>query len=143
MNNEILIRPILPEDFEPIALLTYQLGSETTKEIVKEQIKEIILNADHEVFVAIKNKKIVGYIHFFKAIRLTTEPFIEICGLVVDEKERGNGIGKSLVKYIEELYSKEFVIRVRCNSKRELAHKFYQILDYKLKKEQKVFEKIS
>ncbi len=141
--KDIKIRPISINDYEMVTLLTNQLGSKTTNEIVNKQIEEIIINPDHDAFVAEKDNIIIGYIHCFKAIRLTTKPFIEICGLVVDEKERGNGIGKSLVKYIEELYSKEYVIRVRCNSKRELAHKFYQILDYKLKKEQKVFEKIS
>jgi GNAT superfamily N-acetyltransferase len=84
---------------------------------------------------------VLGYIHCFNALRLTSKPFNEICGLVVDEKERGKGIGKLLVKQVESLFQDNRKIRVRCNSKRKLAHKFYCDLNYTLSKEQKIFEK--
>jgi GNAT superfamily N-acetyltransferase len=65
----------------------------------------------------------------------------QICGLVVNENERGQGIGRKLVKYVEALFNNNGKIRVRCNIKRELVHKFYSNLEYTLSKEQKIFEK--
>lgn len=87
------IRQIQIRDFESITSLASQLGSRIEEEIVQQQIEDIMQNPDHDAFVAEKNNVIIGYIHCFKAIRLTTKPFIEICGLVINEKERGNGIG--------------------------------------------------
>jgi predicted N-acetyltransferase YhbS len=141
MIKEVQIRGIAKEDYEPIAELTNELGANIVPETVYDQIVEIIRNPDHFAFVAIKDYEIVGYIHCFNAIRLTSKPFLEICGLIVDEKERGNGIGKLLVQKVESLYNVSGKIRVRCNSKRELAHGFYINLDYAVSKQQKIFEK--
>jgi predicted N-acetyltransferase YhbS len=141
MRNDILIRTITPEDYKIITSLTNQLGSNVQSDIVKDQIDIILNNPDHFAFVAVLNEEVVGYIHCFNAIRLTSKPYTEICGLVVNEKERGNGIGKSLVKHVEALFNDNRKIRVRCNVKRDLAHKFYSDLAYSLNKEQKIFEK--
>jgi len=141
MDKEIFIRPIVCEDYKLITSLTNQLGSSVLSDIVKDQIDKILDNPDHFAFVAVLNEEIVGYIHCFNAIRLTSKPFTEICGLVVNEKERGNGIGKLLVKHVEVLFNDDRKIRVRCNAKRKLAHKFYFDQDYTLSKEQKIFEK--
>jgi len=141
MSKDILIRTITCEDYKLITSLTNQLGSNVQTDIVKDQINTILNNPDHFAFVAVLNDEVVGYIHCFNAIRLTSKPFTEICGLVVNEKERGNGIGKLLVKHVEVLFNNNRKIRVRCNTKRKLAHKFYFDQDYSLSKEQKIFEK--
>ncbi|MBI9053347.1 MAG: GNAT family N-acetyltransferase [Bacteroidales bacterium] len=141
MRNDILIRIITSEDYELITSLTNQLGPNVQSDIVKDQIDKILNNPDHFAFVAVLDEEVVGYIHCFNAIRLTSKPFTEICGLVVDEKERGNGIGKLLVKHVETLFNDNRKIRVRCNVKRDLAHKFYSDLGYSLSKEQMIFEK--
>ena len=141
MIKEVQIREIKIEDSESITDLTNQLGSKVSSDVVSNQITEILKNPDHFAFVAIRNNIVVGYIHCFKAIRLTSNPFVEICGLVVDEVERGNGIGKLLVQKVENLELDCQKIRVRCNTKRDLAHKFYYQLNYTQKKEQKIFEK--
>jgi len=141
MSNDIQIRSIKCEDYNIITNLTNQLGSNIQSDIVKDQINKILNNPDHYAFVAVLNNDVVGYIHCFNAIRLTSKPFTEICGLVVNENERGNGIGKLLVEKVENLFSDDRKIRVRCNTKRKLAHKFYFDQDYSLSKEQKIFEK--
>ncbi|WP_371805553.1 GNAT family N-acetyltransferase [Candidatus Lokiarchaeum ossiferum] len=140
MKN-VKIRAISINDCDAITSLTNQLGSDVSSDVVKEQMNEILKKSDHFAFVAVLKDQVVGYIHCFTAIRLTSKPFIEICGLVVNEKERGNGIGKLLVEHIEGLFNENNKIRVRCNSKRKLAHNFYHNLNYNLRKEQKIFEK--
>ncbi len=140
MEKELIIRKIKPADSESIAQLTSELGSKVDTKMVNSQILEILKTPDHYAFVAERESTVIGYIHCFRAIRLTSKPFTEICGLIVSEKERSKGIGKLLVQKVESI-NKDLKIRVRCNSKRELAHKFYANLRYKLKKEQLIFEK--
>lgn len=138
---KIKIREIIQSDFRSITNLSTQLGYQVYEEFIESQIKKIVTNPDHHAFVALKNDIIVGYIHCFLAVRLTSSDFLEICGLVVDKEQRGNGIGSILVKYVEaNVMCKR--TRVRCNKKRELAHRFYEKLNYSEKKEQKIFEKI-
>lgn len=132
------IRPIELTDAEAVSELSNQLGYLISSSKIKEQLKIILEEKTHYVFVAVKNNLIIGYVHCFKAIRLTSSPFIEIAALVVNENERGNGIGKLLIQSCEQV--SELPIRVRCNTKRELAHQFYLKNSYKVLKEQKVFE---
>lgn len=141
MIKKVHIRDLIREDYESITDLTNQFGLNITSDTVCYQIDKILRNPDHFVFVAVLGKKMVGYIHCFKTIRLTSRPFIEICGLIVDEKERRIGIGKLLVQKVENINNGYEKIRVRCNTKRELAHSFYNNLHYSLYKEQKIFEK--
>ncbi len=65
----------------------------------------------------------------------------EIGGLIVREQDSRKGIASLLVRHFEKHAGECVTIRVRCNVKRELAHKFYLNLDYKEKKVQKIFEK--
>jgi N-acetylglutamate synthase-like GNAT family acetyltransferase len=141
MTKEVHIREIAKEDYKSITELTNQLGANVLSDTVSDQIAEIIKNPDHFAFVAIKNERIVGYIHCFKAIRLTSKPFMEICGLIVADEERRNGIGKLLLQKVENLDNDSGKVRVRCNAKRESAHSFYDNLNFSLSKEQKIFEK--
>ncbi len=141
MQNDIKIRQLLENDYISIAELSGQLGGKIDTDEVRKQIAEITSKADHFAFVAEMNNKVVGYIHCFVAVRLTTKPFIEIGGLVVDNSERRKGIGKLLVQEVEKICDDNQKARVRCNSKRQSAHDFYYSLDYSLSKEQKIFEK--
>jgi GNAT superfamily N-acetyltransferase len=134
------IRSIVKEDFESIASLSNELGYIINPQDLLVQLKTILKDGNHHLFGAIKDNKLVGYIHSTQVIGLTSLPFTEIMALIVCEKERGNGIGKQLVKKIENVCSDK-KLRVRCNSKRELAHKFYYNMNFSLNKEQKVFEK--
>lgn len=136
----IEIRSLVKEDFESIASLSNELGYIINPQDLLVQLKTVLKDCNHHLFGAIKEKKLVGYIHSTHIIGLTSPPFTEIMALVVCEKERRKGIGKQLVKKIENICSDK-KLRVRCNSKRDLAHKFYYNLNFSLNKEQKVFEK--
>lgn len=69
--------------------------------------------------------------------RLATSPFAEIGGLIVNEEFRKRGIGRKLVNHFEEQIKEVENIRVRCNEKRNLAHKFYLTLNYSEKRNKK------
>lgn len=138
---EIQVRSISLEDTNSIVELNQQLGYQLSENQVKTQIEEIMNHPDHLAFVAVLQDQLVGYIHGFRSIQLTSPPFFEIAALVVDEACRGKGIGAQLVSYMERQTVACETIRVRCNVKRNLAHKFYRQLGFQLQKEQKVFAK--
>jgi hypothetical protein len=74
-------------------------------------------------------------------MRLTSELFLEIGGLVVKVSEREKGIEEMLVQHLDTLVNNGTEIRVRCISIREDAHRFYSNINYIEFKEQKVFSK--
>ncbi|MEZ5082290.1 MAG: GNAT family N-acetyltransferase [Bacteroidales bacterium] len=141
MTHDIQIREIKETDANSIVELSEQLGYTIETSIVSDQISNILSNKNHFCFVATNNKKVIGFIHGFLAIRLTSPPFMEIAGLIVSEDFRNIGIGSKLVRHIESLYTECASTRVRCNVKRSEAHKFYLNLGYSDKKVQNVFEK--
>ncbi|BDD04527.1 GNAT family N-acetyltransferase [Aureibacter tunicatorum] len=143
MFNKLIvkIRKIETSDSSSIVQLNQELGYKTNLSMVQKHIQHIISENDQYAYVATIGHKIVGFIHGFIAIRLTGEPFGEIAGLIVSKQFRNQGIGKMLVEKLEMAINDIQSIRVRCNSKRILAHNFYYKMDYELKKEQKIFSK--
>lgn len=138
---DITIREIHENDAAAISQLSLQLGYTLSPFETVNQIKEIAASGDNCAFVALYNKKIIGWIHAFKAMRLETKTFIEIGGLVVYESYRGKGVGKALVERIKAwcVEQKIAALRVRSNTKRSDAHMFYLKNGFTESKEQKVF----
>jgi GNAT superfamily N-acetyltransferase len=137
------IRLANTNDSPGINQLTQQLGYEAMPEDTLQRISEINELKNHCIYVAADGEKVTGWIHAFLAISVESGKYIEIAGLVVSEKQRGLGIGKLLVEKVLE-WSLEMncpKIRVRCNTKRKEAHKFYEKLGFAEIKEQKVFLK--
>lgn len=128
-------------DSRKIAELNQELGYQTSKTLIDRQLKIIQSKKDHYAFVAINNNEIVGFIHGFNSVRLTTDTFVEIGALVVKEKSRNKGIGRALVNYLEIHVKNIENIRVRCDLRRKAAHDFYSALNYIEKKDQKIFER--
>lgn len=141
MINPIEIRQIEVTDASKIAELNQELGYQTSTSLVERQLEIIRSKKDHYVFVAIDNDQVVGYIHGFISIRLTTDPFLEIGGLIVKENCRNKGIGRKLVGHLEQYIKGVENVRVRCNVNRKSAHDFYLALNYTEKKEQTIFER--
>jgi GNAT superfamily N-acetyltransferase len=140
MNESIEIREIRNTDAVEIAQLTKELGSFINVDQVDEQLESILADKSHFAYVAVTDGRLVGYIHCFVALRMTTTPFLEIGGLVVKKEYRSLGIGKLLVNSMLQSNDEIDKVRVRCNVKREAAHEFYAHLNFEEKKEQKVFE---
>ena len=140
MVNRTQIRQIQESDSSRIAELNQELGYDTTSSLVKRQVKKLQSDNSHYGYVAVYDNKVVGYIHGCISIRLTTDPFAEITGLIVDSTYRKKGIGRKLVNHLEQEMNEVEKLRVRCNRKRKPAHEFYLALNYQEHKEQKVFE---
>lgn len=140
---EIIIRDAEIRDSESITELSNQLGYETLNTDIQNRLKKILVHPDNCIYVATENGKVVGWIHGFYSMRVESDFFVEIGGLVVSENFRNNGIGKKLVdKVIEwtELKNCENV-RVRCNVIRTESHRFYEKIGFEINKDQKIFSK--
>jgi N-acetylglutamate synthase-like GNAT family acetyltransferase len=140
----ITYRTVKIEDFDQLIILLKQLGYLSTSNNLSERIEEIKKDNRGCVFVAVDvNGIIIGCVHALIDIRLAGGTFGEIVSLVVDDRMHGQGIGKGLIDTATEYLRTKGLkrIRVRCNSIREDAHKFYEHLGFVEKKSQKIFEK--
>lgn len=139
---EIQIKPLAAEHAQDVQRLSKQLGYPLSFDEVEKNVQEVTLTGGHVAFVAITDKKVVGWIHAFKAIFLESKPFIEIGGLVVDENLRGKGIGKQLVERVKQWCLEKNIscLRVRSQVKRKEAHQFYMGAGFAEIKEQKVLQ---
>ena len=113
MTSQIQIRKIEETDSSRIAELNLELGYQTSSSLVEIQLKKILSENGHHGYVAINNNQIIGYIHGFISIRLTTKPFAEIAALIVDESQRKRGVGRKLVEHLEQQINEVEKLRVR------------------------------
>jgi GNAT superfamily N-acetyltransferase len=142
MKHKVEIRCPNLNELEALLELTLQMGYQVNSEQLSARLKSILQNDDHILLIAITGDEVVGFIHAFQSLRLTSESFIEICGLAVKDTARGRGTGSMLVEAIEANLKPGQNIRVRCNIIRKKAHRFYTKLGYTCLKDQKVFEKM-
>jgi N-acetylglutamate synthase-like GNAT family acetyltransferase len=140
---DITIRSAQKEDCSGITELTNQLGYPSTFEKISEIMDLVLAHDDHQVYIAEKDDKIVGYIHLIQSMRIGSNPFVEIAAFIIDESVRQIGVGSSLIKETEGwtngLGLKD--IRIRSNIIRQDAHNFFQNRGFQNIKTQAVFLK--
>ncbi|MES2416806.1 MAG: GNAT family N-acetyltransferase [Bacteroidota bacterium] len=142
---KLIIKPLrltTPKIVAEIAALSEQLGYKSTTEEISQRLNKVITSENDCLFIAIINNEVVGWIHGFYTIRVESEAFVEIAGLVVDRKWYRRQIGKSLITAVCEwaLAFGPVKIRVRCQITRVESHQFYQKIGFSLNKQQMVFE---
>jgi GNAT superfamily N-acetyltransferase len=143
MNNTLHFRNATPEDADALIHLTAQLGYACTIEDLLERFIPYQKKTHGIVFVAVLDGTVVGWISLNVVRYFYVQPFIEVSGFVVEEKNRNQGIGKKLLETAES-WAKEqgyTLIRIRTNVLRTEAHRFYANNGYKKVKEQKVYLK--
>ena len=140
---QIIIRSMKATDAEAVTRLSNQLGYSISIEATLVNIKTLLSLSDNYCLVAIDDSIVVGWVHAFLAHRIESNSFVEIGGLVMDENYRGKGIGRQLIQGIEDWALTKDVptLRVRSNTKRAAAHRFYAQLQFVVNKQQLVFEK--
>lgn len=139
------IRPAQISDLSKITELSTQLGYPVSREDVEIRLREMLPKDDHIILVACqKENTVVGWIHAFLAYRIESALFAELGGFVVDEDHRGQGIGKQLLKAVEDWCRTREVgkLRVRTRADREDAHGFYETAGFQRTKTQLIFDKL-
>jgi GNAT superfamily N-acetyltransferase len=138
------IRNAGEQDCAEIARLADQLGYPASGAEIRNRLQRLLVSPSDAIFVAESaDQKLAGWIHGFLSQFLESEFRVEIAGLVVDEKCKRRGIGRKLVKHVEEWAAMQGVTQssVRCRTDRIEAHRFYAGLGYGQTKTQIVFRK--
>ena len=143
MAVEIQVRDATLQDAAALAILAGQLGYCCTESQVREGMTAYIRDADSRIVVVEDKGVVVAWMSLDVVRHFYVPPYIEISGLVVDEKERRQGIGKILLLEAEK-WARELgygSLRVRTNAKRREAQAFYEGLGLQKAKEQFVYTK--
>ena len=138
----IIIREVATGDAAEITALSHQLGYSISEQQTLQNINTLMDSNHHEVFVAVHEQKVIGWMGLSYNISLTSPPLCEIQGLVVHEQYRSRGIGKMLIEKAKQwsIDKNTNKLRLRCNIKRTEAILFYQKIGFAEVKQQKVFE---
>jgi GNAT superfamily N-acetyltransferase len=121
-----------------------QLGYPATLQQVERRLQLLLGHPGQGLIGAVTpTGQLVGWVHVQSRCVFESDPFAEICGLVVDENERGHGAGRDLVAAAEHwaIANGHTVIRVRSNVIRTATHRFYQNRGYTIQKTQISFTK--
>jgi GNAT superfamily N-acetyltransferase len=137
------IRPARASDAATIARLCGELGYAATAVDIEVRRGAIEHSAEHVLLVAEADGEVTGWLHACVAHAIEHERCVEIRGLVVDERARGQRVGAALVAAAERWARTLGIMRVRVRSRdtRERAHRFYEREGYTVVKMSKVFEK--
>jgi len=140
---EYTIRTARSDDHLIISELCDQLGYPTTPNQVKDRLSKLLNTSNQTIFVITQSGRIYGWVHILLVQYLESERFAEIGGLIVDQNQRGLGLGKQLMQAAENWARQKnvFTIRLRSNIIRSEAHKFYETLGYINQKTQFTFVK--
>jgi ribosomal protein S18 acetylase RimI-like enzyme len=138
---KITIRQLIQDDIKIVQKLMHELGYPLDEEELLFNIN-MINQRNGIILVAELGGNVVGCLCAVINASLAEGMFGEIVSLVVSREFRGSGIGKSLVKQAEDWLKPQVEkIRIRANSIRLEAHKFYKSLGYEEVKTQISFIK--
>jgi GNAT superfamily N-acetyltransferase len=142
-NAPAIVRLADIADAAALATLSAQLGYPADAETIKKRLIGLQQNPEHAVFVAESDATLVGWLHVFLRQLLESELMAEVGGLVVDERARGAGVGRSLMARAEQ-WARDHgcaAVTLRTNVVRKDAHAFYEKLGYANVKTQHTYRK--
>lgn len=141
MSAASIIRTALPDDADAVARLMLELGYECDPARMRRRIERLLAMADHGVWVAVDDDEVVACAHARLEVSLSSPPAVELAALVVSRDSRRSGVGRELVRAVEEWSASRGIYRVivRSQTHRTDAREFYLKLGYVVNKEQSVF----
>lgn len=133
----INIRPYSILDIESLAELMTDLGTPTSIDDMKRRMELIESTAGSFTFVVTKDDIVVGMIGLrMQSSYVSNELKTQISALVTKKEYQGQGIGKSLLKYVENLIhskgSNSIYLTSAIKEERLNAHEFYKKLGYEI-----------
>ena len=131
----ITIREAYEGDFLAIGnLIKHELGySDVNLNLLFDRLKRIKSDDNHMTYVAVMDKKIVGFIGAFKYITYELDAgYLLVLAMAVSQKYQKQGIGSMLLRQAEKFAVDNNIshIRLTSNLKRLDAHIFYERNDY-------------
>ncbi|MCM0611328.1 GNAT family N-acetyltransferase [Marinobacter sediminum] len=140
---DILIQEASRDYLKGIQELVVEWGYSASEFQTQIWLEALLNSPNHNLFVAVSNGSIAGWIVVEKRISLVTEFTSEITGLVVGSTFRRSGIGHLLVNAAEEWSYNLGLSRVvvQSNVNRLESHDFYQSIGFELEKTSHVYAK--
>lgn len=139
-----MIRKAEMKDYLDIARLSGVLGYPISEVAVKKNLARILKDADHEFLIFELGERVTAFIEAeIYAPVYAEQVMLNVLGLVVDEKNQGQGIGAQLLNALEEKAKAREIKVIRLNSgvQRHEAHQFYEHQGYTSNHSQKRFLK--
>jgi GNAT superfamily N-acetyltransferase len=138
VSNQYIIRDAKLDDVEQLAVLLAQLGYPTTAAEVRIRISNINQNPDYRTLVVTEGDRVIGLTGLVKGFWYEKNGlYVRILVFVISEDQRGRGIGKLLIKAVEdwglEIGANSVILSSGNRDERVGAHKFYQSLGYEIK----------
>ncbi len=139
--QDVIVRPMAGPDIGAVAELARQLGYDGDPAAIARRWQAMEASGEHAVRVAELAGQVQGWVHVFRAMRIESDPFAEIGGLVVEQQLRGSGLGRLLVQACADWAREQGLprLRVRTDTRRLSTHQFYQHLGFVALKSQQVF----
>ena len=133
----ITVQSVTVNDLEPLAQLYEELSGEKTNLYRMEvNFKLMERNQNYVILIAKDGDLVVGTVMGIICLDLVGEckPFMVIENVIVKSVYQGRGIGKMLMKEIEDIGRKQdcyYTMFVSSGHRKE-AHKFYEAIGYNL-----------
>lgn len=127
----------LENDLVALTELTRQLGYPIEAEHLKDRIETIEQDPKYTTWVAEYENQIVGYVGLIQQFTWQYEgEILLIQAFVIDEKYRGQGLGKRFIQEIEKIALNKHIKTLLLNSgnrpERLDAHAFYQKIGFEI-----------
>lgn len=102
--NEIQIKPLVQEDFDPSVKLLGFLNPETPSKVLADRLRSLLEDHSHYRIVgAFSEGRLVGLCGAWIATKMWCGRYLEIDNLVVDPECRSGGVGTLLIEHLVEL----------------------------------------
>jgi len=140
----VVVRPATADDAPAIARLSAELGYPVGESTIARRVGHLLASPSDLLLVAASDEgAVIGWIHGFLSQLIESEYRVEIGGLIVGALYQRRGVGRRLVEAVGQ-WAREHgaaELSVRCQTKREEAHRFYAGLGFGLAKTQHVFRR--
>ena len=127
--NEIQFRPLVEGDAEPVRKLLFQL---TDKDGLDIDFKELVADPKCHCVVALIEEDIVGFGALIRHVVPSKGEVGRIEDMIVDEKHRGKGIGRAMMRELIAIAKEENVVQLNLTSSplRVAAKSLYESLGF-------------
>lgn len=127
-------------DVSKLISLINQLGYNISDDLLRQNLKSY----GDSVFVMEIANEIVGFLAYHICVQFHSyEKHMRIVTVVVDQKERGKGVGKKLLQEAEKIADEQncAIIELTSAAHRMNSHQFYLSLGYQMNGEKIYFRK--
>ncbi len=133
-----------PDDVEAAQDLLGQLGYSLDLAEVRRRYTAVIRSPEHVILVAEQDGRVIALCHIYARPALDKPPEAVVQALVVDQADRGSGLGKTMMKAAEAWAASRCYTSVALGShvSRADAHAFYSGLGYRIEATSHQFRKI-